>query len=65
MIEYTEGLPLKYAENWETHIFHLHFLDVDLLDVDFLDVDILLTMKLTRMKKAICIAEMCWEGSVT
>ena len=53
MRESIEGLPLKYADNWETHVFNNHFLNMDFS----------LVTKLTIMKFAIHVAGTHWEGS--
>ena len=45
-----KGLLLKYAEKWETHVFHIYFLNMD----------ISLLMKLTLIKIAIHVAEIHW-----
>ena len=39
---------LKYAENWETHIFHIYFCNMDFFSH---------VMKLTIVKVAIHVAE--------
>ena len=50
-----EIYPLKYTENWETHVFY----------ISFLNMDISLVMKLTFMKLAIHDAEIHCEGRVS
>ena len=47
MREKTEGLPFNYAENWETQVFHIYFLNMD----------IWLVMKLKIMQIAIHVPE--------
>ena len=48
-------LPFRYAENWETHVFHIHFLNMD----------IALVIKVTNMKIAIHVAEIHCDGGVS
>ena len=55
MRKWTEWLPFRYAENWETHFFHIHFLNMD----------ISLVIKVTIMKIAIHVAEIDCKGRVS
>ena len=56
MGEEIEGLPLQYAKNCETHVFHMHFVNID----------ISLVMKFTFLKlDTIQVAKIQCEGILT
>ena len=50
-----KGLPLKCAENWKNHIFHVYFFN---MDISFI-------MRITGMTIAIHVAGICLKGSVS